>query len=163
MRPIVIALLLALGAAVPARASFLDFLEAKIDGIGGVDGLLKAQDAVVSPDGRNLYAVSEGDDAIVTFARDPGTGALAFQGILRDGVGGVDGLASSADVAVSPDGKNVYVSGAGDDAIAVFARDAATGALEFVEQQKNGVAGVQGLSVPEGLVVSPDGTDVYVT
>ena len=123
MRPIVIALLLALGAAVPARASFLGFLETKTDEVGGVDGLFKAQDAVVSPDGRNLYAVSEGDDAIVTFTRDPAIGTLAFQEILRDGVGGVDGLASAADVAVSPEGAHVYVSGSGDDAIAVFARD----------------------------------------
>src|SRR5262245_26914940 len=131
MRPIVIALLLALGAAMPARASFLGFLETKTDGVGGVDGLLQAQDAIVSPDGLNLYAVSEGDDAIVTFARDPAIGTLAFQAMLRDGVGGVDGLASAADVAVSPDGANVYVSGSGDDAIAVFARDAATGGLQL--------------------------------
>src|SRR5262245_3928000 len=162
MRPIVIALLLALAAPVPARASFLEFLEAKIDGADGVDGLQKAQDAVVSPDGLNLYAVSEGDSAIVTFARDAATGTLAFQDILRDGVGGIDGLASSADVAVSPDGANVYVTGAADNAIAIFARDAATGALAFVEQVKNGVDGVQGLSIPEDLVVSPDGSNVYV-
>src|SRR5262249_23422513 len=137
MRPIVIALLLALGAAVPARASSLTFLETKTDGVGGVDGLQKAQDAVVSPDGLNVYAVSEGDDAIVTFARDPAVGTLEFQAILRDGVGGVDGLDSAVDVAVSPDGANVYVSGSADNSIVVFARDAATGALQLVEQQTN--------------------------
>jgi len=162
MRPIVIALLLALGAAVPARASFLDFLEAKIDGVDGVDGLLQAQDAVISPDGRNLYAVSEGDDAIVTFRRDPAIGTLAFEGLLRDGVEGIDGLGSAAFVAVSPDGANVYVSGSGDDAIAVFARDAVTGALHLVEQLRNGANGVKGVNLPEGLVVSPDGSNVYV-
>src|SRR5262245_2596755 len=162
MRPIIVALLLALGATVPAHASSLTFLETKTDGIGGVDGLQKAQDAVVSPDGLNLYAVSEGDDAIVTFTRDPAVGTLEFQAILRDGVGGVDGLDSAVDVAVSPDGANVDVRGSGDDAIVVFARDAATGALQLIEQHKNGVNGVQGLNLPEGLVVSPDGTNVYV-
>src|SRR5215475_12890845 len=136
MRPIIIALLLALGTVLPARASFLDFLETKTDGVGGVDGLLKAQDAVVSPDGLNLYAVSEGGDAIVRFGRDPAIGTLVFQGLLRDGVGGVDGLASAGGMALSPGGANVYVASSGDDAIAVFARDAATGTRSSSSSRK---------------------------
>jgi hypothetical protein len=45
---------------------------------------------------------------------------LTFFEFQQDGVGGVDGLDFAFGVDVSPDGKHVYVTGAGDDAVAVF-------------------------------------------
>src|SRR6185436_5832955 len=42
-------------------------------------------------------------------------------------------------------------------------RDATTGALTFVEVQKQGVGGVDGLDLPTSLTVSPDGRLVYAT
>ena len=39
-----------------------------------------------------------------------------------------------------------YVTGNGDDAVAVFSRASSTGALTFVEVQKDGVNGVDGLA-----------------
>ncbi|MEX0992802.1 MAG: beta-propeller fold lactonase family protein [Solirubrobacterales bacterium] len=74
-------------------------------------------------------------------------------------------------VAVSPDGRNVYVTAYTSDAVAVFDRNPATGALT----QRPGTAGCvsetgSGGSCADGLalngahdvVVSPDGEDVYV-
>jgi DNA-binding beta-propeller fold protein YncE len=57
---------------------------------------------------------------------------LTFVEFQQDGVDGVDGLGVAAGVDISPDGKHVYVTGAGDDAVAVFSRNTATGALTFV-------------------------------
>jgi len=59
-------------------AAYLTFVEGYVDGDGGVDGLLMAQDVAVSPDGKHVYAVSEGDSAIVHFDRNAMTGALTF-------------------------------------------------------------------------------------
>jgi 6-phosphogluconolactonase (cycloisomerase 2 family) len=80
----------------------------------------------------------------------------------RDGVGGVDGLNGAKGVAVSPDGENVYVAAPLDDAVAVFARDAATGALSYVEVERHGVGGVSGLAGADDVAPSPDGAYLYV-
>ena len=64
---------------------------------------------------------------------------------------------------VSPDGKHVYVTSAGDSAVALFNRQSGTGALTFVEVQKDDSAGVDGLAGANFLALSPEGTHVYVT
>src|SRR5262249_2049044 len=66
---------------------------------------------------------------------------LVFVQALQQGIGGVDGIEIPWSAAVSPDGANVYVAGWESYAIAVFRRDATTGALEFVEKKENGVDG----------------------
>jgi 6-phosphogluconolactonase (cycloisomerase 2 family) len=145
----------------PIRAQgVVTFVESYVDGAGGVDGLATAEDVVVSPDGKHVYAVSNADDAIVRFARNGGTGVLTFVGTIVDGTGGVTGIDAANAIALSPDGKHAYVaSGAG--AVAVFARNASTGALTFVQAQANGQGGVSGLVAAKDVVVSPDGAHVY--
>jgi 6-phosphogluconolactonase (cycloisomerase 2 family) len=46
----------------------LNFTEAAIDGLGGVDGLANARGIAVSPDSRYLYVAGMDDDAISIFA-----------------------------------------------------------------------------------------------
>jgi DNA-binding beta-propeller fold protein YncE len=140
----------------------LSFVEQHTDGVGGVDGLSGAEGVSVSPDGRNVYVAGNNDNAVAVFSRDPATGALTFVEQQKDGVGGVDGLGGAAYVAPSPDGRSVYVTGLDDDAVAVFSREPATGALTFVEQQKDGVGGVDGLLGAFGVASSPDARNVYV-
>ena len=124
--------------------------------------LLDAVDSVaLSPDGRHLYAAAFVSSAVNVFARDPATGRLSFVGAQVDDVGGVDGLRSAHGAIVSPDGSHVYVAGYEDDAIAVFARDASTGALSFVEAQRDGVGGVDGLDAVPWVALSPDGAHLY--
>jgi 6-phosphogluconolactonase (cycloisomerase 2 family) len=74
----------------------------------------------------------------------------------------VDGLDGARGVAVSPDGAHVYVTGRIDDAVATFARDPATGALSFVELDKDGMGGVDGLDDASLAAASPDGAHLYV-
>ena len=78
-------------------------------------------------------------------------------------MGGVDGLDGAYSVTVSPDGKHVYAAGRADNAVAVFSRNSSTGALTYVEMQKDGLNGVDGLNGAYSVAVSPDGKHVYAT
>ena len=60
--------------------------------------------------------------------------------------GGVSGLSGADDVGVSPDGDNVYVASFRDNAVAVFARDPMTASLTFLQEERDGVNGVDGLA-----------------
>jgi len=144
-----------------ATTGQLTFVEAQKNGVGGVDGILGAAWLTLSPDDKHLYVCGFNDNALAVFSRDATTGQLTFVEVQRDGVAGVDGLAAARSVFVSPDGKHVYVAGALDHAVAVFSRNAATGQLTFVEVQKQGVGGVDGIGTAFGVTVSPDGRQVY--
>jgi DNA-binding beta-propeller fold protein YncE len=85
------------------------------------------------------------------------------------------GVGSRA-IAVSPDGRNVYVAASGSDSIAVFDRNPVTGALTQPKGKAGCVAAVigkakgdsgcglaVGLIGPDSVAVSPDGRNVYAT
>lgn len=114
----------------------LVFLEAHFDGVGGVDALGQVNGLTLSPDGLFLYAASPAEDAIAVFARGA-DGRLQFVGP----VSAVGALDMVADLAISPDGHfAVAVSQPfveGQDWLALFARDAATGLLSFRHELPN--------------------------
>ena len=116
----------------------------------------------VSPDGRQLFATTDVDDSLVVFSRDATTNDLVQVAVFQDGIGPVDGIAGAQDLTVSPDGRHVYVAGADDFALAVFARNARTGTLRFAGLEADGVGGVDGLAGASAVAVSPDGELVVV-
>jgi 6-phosphogluconolactonase (cycloisomerase 2 family) len=146
-----------------ADSGELTYLEAYQDGSGGIDSLDGAHSVAVSPDNKHVYVASLVDDAVTVFDRDRTTGELSLGPVYRDGVGGVDGLDRALGLALSPDGSHLYATGADDDAVAVFERDATTGDLTFLDVYKNSYIEVDGLDDPIGITVSPDGENVYVT
>ena len=137
-----------------------------------------ARDVVVSPDGKNVYVAAPKEDAVAVLDRDAGDGHLT-QSSADDGCVSADGsgecgegnaLDEPTSVAVSPDGKNVYVASKGPGGgIAIFERDPETGDLS----QDPGTAGcvsdatagcVKGLNQMSGIEtveVSPDGETLY--
>ena len=89
---------------------------------------------VLSPDARFAYVVSSTSSSIAVFARDATSGALSQTGCISDnGNDGVcaDGIAlrGATALALSPDGAYLYAAARSSGAIAVLARDPATGAL----------------------------------
>ena len=92
----------------------------------------------MSPDGRNVYVASLYDHAVAIFSRNASdNGKLSFIQVLKDGQNGVDGLDGARSVTVSPDGRNVYVASFGDDAVAIFSRNASdNGKLSFIQVVK---------------------------
>ena len=136
----------------------------------------------VSPDSRNSYVASSVDAAVAVFDIDPATGGLDSRrrartlGLVSESgslLACEDGraLLQAWAVAVSPDGRNVYVASLQSDAVLIFDRDPDTGALN----QKPGLEGCisqdgtmgtctdsLGLDGAHDLAVTPDGRQVLV-
>jgi DNA-binding beta-propeller fold protein YncE len=148
---------------------------------GYARGLRGARSVVVSPDGRNVYALAAASDTLVVFDRNRSTGALrqklglagcVAQAGTGDGCTDATAFDSLRWMAISPDGGSVYVGSRPNlaDAVAVFDRDPRDGTLA----QKPGAAGcvvagfvAVGCAVTRPLdssmgQVSPDGTSVYM-
>ncbi|MBT9314425.1 DUF4347 domain-containing protein [Leptothoe spongobia] len=130
------------------------------DGRGEIEQLNGAIDVAITPDGQQVFVVSLVDSAITVLDRDA-SGNLTFRRTFTDGLGGADQLAGAAGVAVSPDGTQVFVTSHVDGAITVFDRDP-SGNLTFRQAIKDGTGDVQSLFGASGVVVSPDGNQVYV-
>jgi DNA-binding beta-propeller fold protein YncE len=147
-------------------------------GCGQAVGLGAPNSVAVSGDGQNVYATSLASDGVVILHRDQTTGALTQLGngggcivnAVTSGCTTGRALDGPDVVAISPDGKNVYVGAFAGSALAVFSRDASTGALTqpadttgcFVNTPTAGCTTGVGLGEPEGVAVSPDGQSVYV-
>lgn len=133
-----------------------------VDGLSDVDGLDGVQSLAVSADGAHLYAASAIDRSVAAFTRNPVTGALTFVAFYQDDQGGVDGLDGASSVAVAPDGNHVYATGAIENALVIFSRDDATGALTYLETLRDGIDGSDGLEGATGVAVSFDNRFLYV-
>ncbi len=138
----------------------------------GADGLVGAVSVAVSPDGQSVYVTSFLSKALVVFRR-AANGDLTPAGCIgNSGTGphsciGTDGLDGARSVAVSPDGKNVYVAGAASDALVVFRRAAngdltPAGCIGNSGTGPHSCIGTDGLSGADAVTVSPDGQSVYV-
>ena len=117
-------------------------------------------------------------DAVAVFSRDETTGTLTQLAgsvgcVSETGAGGCadgTGLDRSRSVTVSPDGKSVYVAAEGTDGVAVFSRNATTGAITqlagmaaCVSETGTGGACADGIALADArsVAVSPDGATVY--
>lgn len=157
----------------------------------------------VSPDGRNAYTVS-GDDSIGVFARARRSGGLTYEGCLTGHTGRASsarsgactpiptatpaalgihsGIGDPTSLAISPDGRFVYVAARGDAGVATLVRRR-NGSLAFRDCLTGGISGfVAGLrsacalladasgnptaTILRGIsriVLSPDGTSLYAS
>jgi 6-phosphogluconolactonase (cycloisomerase 2 family) len=131
---------------------------------GTTDGLDGAYAVAASPDGKHVYVASEVDDAVAVFEWDEymGLPVLTYEGMEKDGVGGVNGLNGARAVAVSADGEHVYVVGYDENALADFTRNASTGELTFLKGWWDGGGGVDGLQSPTSVAVHPFTNHIFV-
>ena len=90
-----------------------------------------------SPDGRFAYVISEMGGTLTAFAYNPEHGALNEIQTVSTLPEDFHGKNTSAEAALLPSGKFIYGSNRGDDSLAVFAVDEASGRLTFVEHQSS--------------------------
>jgi 6-phosphogluconolactonase (cycloisomerase 2 family) len=114
---------------------------------GDTSGLNELYDLAVNAE--NVYVVSQEDDSIARFNRNPGNGTITYDECLTgefatglDGTGACDdsptikpfgtdsGIDKPRSVTISPDGSSVYVAAPQDDSITRFNR-ASGGALTY--------------------------------
>jgi DNA-binding beta-propeller fold protein YncE len=133
----------------------------------------------VSPDGRDVYVAGTDGDAVSSF-RVETAGALRQTGCLQGvpapdeeldvaAVSGCDaGTAISfpSQVAVSQDGRTVFVGG--DGTVTSYQRDPDTGTLKQrgcaeEEQSFKACLEVRGITAVNGIATTTDGRNVYVT
>jgi DNA-binding beta-propeller fold protein YncE len=142
------------------------------------DSLGGATDLAVSPDGRSLYVSALGSinhpDGVLTRFKLRANGGLRYRGCFANG--GSHGckkpshasLLGAYGVAVSPDGKSVYLTSFYANSLSVFKR-AASGGLAYAGCLANrGAHGCttaphRSLAAATDVVVSPDDTSVYVS
>lgn len=148
-----------------ASTDTLAFVEAHVDGAGGVFGLDGASGVAVSDDSRHVYATASTSDALTVFVRDASLDSLAFADAVIDGVDGADGLAGARSVAYFsyfPTVNRLFVAAPEDDSLAVLVPDPQTDTLSFLGHVTDGVGGVDGLDGAAAVVLAPDGMVLYV-
>lgn len=140
---------------------------------GQASGLGAARGLAISPDGRDVYVASF-SGGIAALRRDTLSGVLSpNQCLNQTGAGGCTAepafVGAARDVAVSPDGREVFVAGGFGTIgyVAAFARDASSGRLTRLGclsyLPATGCATAAGVSNADMLAVTPDGRFVYVT
>ncbi len=112
-----------------------------------------------SPDGRHVYVASSGVPGVSVFARDPITGQLTY--VETYSANDDPALGQPRSLAVSNDGRHVYVAGSFGDSLTVLARNTDTGKLSYVATYFDN-DGVDGLDDVHTVTISPDGRNVYV-
>lgn len=155
-----------------------------LDGCRAVRGVDIGLGAVaVTPDGRNVYVGSGAAGSVLEFRRDH-TGALHQLAAPYFCLGGANsgrlcprqaaGLQDTSGIAVSPDGRNVYLGSGGASAVVALSRgrggglrqlrgaDACIGEPGALDQGGSSCpAKAPGLYDPAGIAIAPGGRDVY--
>lgn len=137
----------------------------------GVTALDEPNRLAAHPSSEYVFVASRISDTVSVFKVNDLN--LSLVGSARDGRLGVDGLNGAVALAVSPDGRFVYVTGFYDGAIAVFEFNEESETLTYVKNYKNGQADesgnvISGLSYFWGwgitdIKISPNGDFLYVS
>jgi DNA-binding beta-propeller fold protein YncE len=122
--------------------------------------LFDVHSVAVAPDGKHVYAGQGNGAPYVALSRDPATGLLTYLPKPIFPFSGSTWGEFRHTIAVSPDGRVVYDTLGGMNAIRVM--NATGSSLEHLRLHRNNFDGISGLVGPNTLAFSPDGACLYV-
>ena len=108
-----------------------------------------------APDEEHAYVLGEIASTITVFSYDAASGEMTELQSVSTLPEGFDDASTTAEIAISSDGKFVYASNRGHDSIATFAVDPANGTLTFVEHEPT-----QGRT-PRNFAIDPSGAYLF--
>lgn len=112
----------------------------------------------ISPDGTQVYVTARNTDKFLVFNRNINTGMVTVNTVFTNGQNGVSGLDYPYAIAVSPDGRFIYVTGFHSNSLVRFGRDS-DGTVSFLSSYIDPT----NLDRPYVVSASPDGKNLYVT
>lgn len=127
---------------------------------GGVLSGVRAP--VLSPDGGMLAVSCFESDSVVVFERDRSSSLLEPVQVLTDETAGVTPLNGPEGLRFSECGTFLYTTGYFDNAVGVFRYDTESGSFVQFAEYRDGSGGVYGLRYAKDLIISSDGSELYV-
>ncbi len=140
----------------------LTYVQTHSEGQAPTEAFCGAYRPLLSPDGRHLYVLASCSERIRIFRCDENDGRVTPIGELVHVDGRLDGLVEPRAVAISPDGRHLYVGLSSDGALGVLQRDATTGLLTWRAGALVPSVGVARIPRTYSMAISPDGTSLYV-
>ncbi|HEX3174603.1 MAG TPA: hypothetical protein VHQ43_10370 [Solirubrobacterales bacterium] len=146
-------------------------------------GLYESSGIAIAGDGRRVYVTAAGDGSVVSFDRDPASGALTFVRCISSNrraagcthtPGGDEILEGIGAPLISPDGRYLYGAAGRAATVDVFALGGSQG-IRFAgcvtgsddrrpcRRGRHPRGAVQALSNPTGIAATADGRFLYVT
>jgi len=125
----------------------------------GGQGLTWVIDSAISPDSRFVYAIADRSAALTVF-RITKEGKLE---LVETNIGEDQCFDGARGIAISPNGKSIYVSAKNPGTLVVLDRDAKTGKIKLKQIIKDEQGNVHGLAGAFSVTCSPDGKFVYTS
>jgi 6-phosphogluconolactonase (cycloisomerase 2 family) len=129
----------------------------------GKDGCYRGGRGIAfHPDGKTLFVASR-TAGLVVADRDQTTGTTSVRQVIKDEEGDAHGLEGAMGVAVSRDGRSIYVSAGrfeGDNAVSAF-RLESDGRVSFLQEFLNGTGELRDFVGGNSIAITPDGLNVY--
>ena len=164
------------GQAFQAHAVSLKTIAGAFHERGGIDGTGSSarfefpQGIVAAPDG-SIYVADTGNDMIRKITMNSGSGTVEtvagadHHGRFRDGAGTAARFNNPEGLAISPDGKTLYVADSRNNRIRkidLATKTVSTLAGHSFASGNDGIGDHAGFAQPRGLAISPDGKTLYI-
>ncbi|MFV9502967.1 MAG: beta-propeller fold lactonase family protein [Oscillochloridaceae bacterium umkhey_bin13] len=129
------------------QLAYMQALTGTFDEVAVLDG---AFGVLVSPDGKNVYVAAQNSNAVTAFLRRADTGMLSYLGHVVFSTTVAPG--GPTELALSPDGRFLYVADTQTDSIHILARSSGDGFLTFKASLALGSASAD----PYHILISPE-------